>query len=487
MSMSETALAFVTARGIDPELAVKLGLESYQNAGGEWLKFPYFVGAEVVNHKHRRLDQKQFHQDKDATKCFFNFNVIADVTLEAEPLIITEGEFDAMVAIQCGYVRTVSVPDGAPAAAIGEEESRKYEYLTHARAALRDCREVILAVDSDGPGQNLLNDLAVRIGKAKCKWVRYPKGCKDFNDTLLRYGERGVHETIRRAEWMRVDGVYHMSELPPYPARARFSTQMPGMDPHYNVRMGDFAVITGRPGDGKSTYVTDMLCRMVSEFDWTVAIASFEQHPQADHRRALREWFLRSPVENGIGQMLVTDAQLAAADAWIDEHFLFVVPSDDDLASLEWTLDKCAAAVIRYGARVVVIDPWNELDHDRPRDMSLTEYTGKAIKEFKRLARNLDVHVLVVAHPTKLDGKDKPGLYSISDSAHWANKSDVGIILWKPDKEGDRVEVKIGKSRYHDQIGRPGTVWMAFNDKTRRFHSSTPPPEEAGATRAPSR
>ena len=166
------------------------------------------------------------------------------------------------------------------------------------------------------------------------------------------------------------------------------------------------------------------------------------------------------------------------ADKWIDEHFVFIVPDDDDLANLAWTLDKCAAAVIRHGVRIVVIDPWNELDHDRPHDMSLTEYTGKAIKEFKRLARSLDVHVIVVAHPTKLQANEKPGLYSISDSAHWANKPDIGIVLWKPSPESERAELRVVKSRYHDQIGRPGTVWMRYERGNRRFMESPPPEDE---------
>jgi twinkle protein len=271
-----------------------------------------------------------------------------------------------------------------------------------------------------------------------------------------------------------------MSELPPYPDRKQYATGFDFLRPHYRIRMGDFCVVTGRPGDGKTTWVNDLMCRVVDTHGWTVAIASFEQHPQSDYRRALREWFLKCPLDNGIGESLVPDEDVARADKWIDAHFVFIVPDDDDLANLEWVLDKAAAAVIRHGCRVVVVDPWNELDHDRPHDMSLTEYTGKAIKEFKRLARNLDVHVIVVAHPTKMANGEKVGLYSISDSAHWANKPDVGIVIWKPSADSERSELRVAKSRYHDQIGRPGAVWMSYARSTRRFDVSTAPQEPAG-------
>lgn len=472
MTLSPQANAFLESRKLDPELAVRLGLDSYGNgSGGEEIAIPFVVGTETVNHKYRRLADKRFRQDKGGVQCFWNFNALHDPTLASEPVIITEGEFDAIAAIQCGFPRSVSVPGGAPEQSKPEgEDARRYEFLAHAKSVLKDAREIILAVDGDRNGQALMNDLSIRLGKARCKWVKYPKGCKDLNDTLALFGERGVREVMRRAEWCKVDGVYRMSDLPPYPVRERYSTGMPFLDPHYRIRMGDLCVITGVPGHGKSTMVNDIVSRMATEHGWRIAIASFEQHPQADHQRALREWYCRCPVFDERGRQLLSDVEIAAADKWIDEHFVFIVPSDDDLANLAWSLDKCAAAVIRHGVRMIVIDPWNELDHDRPPDMSLTEYTGKAIKQFKAFARSLDVHVIVVAHPTKLTGGERPGLYSISDSAHWANKPDVGIVVWKESPEQDFAEIKVVKSRYHDQIGKPGTAHVVYIPTERRFH-----------------
>jgi hypothetical protein len=50
--------------------------------------------------------------------------LIADRSLASEPLIITEGELDAIIAVQCGFPRTVSIPDGAPAQAQGPADHR---------------------------------------------------------------------------------------------------------------------------------------------------------------------------------------------------------------------------------------------------------------------------------------------------------------------------------------------------------------------------
>lgn len=450
-------IEWLQARGLDPELATQYGAVE---DGGE-IVLPYIVGNDVVNHKRRGMADKRHRQDKGGTKAFWNYNALTDQTLADQPVIITEGEWDALAAIQAGFPRAVSVPDGAPSAEIGDGETAKYGYLDHAASALRDVREIILAVDGDEAGKRLLNDLALRLGKARCKWVKYPKGCKDLNDALAAYGERGVVETINRAQFVHVDGVYRMSELPPYPKREAYSTGMQFLDPHYRVRMGDFAVVTGIPGYGKTTFVNDLCCRLAKQHGWTVAWASFEQHPQADHRRALRNWYLGVPSTNA--------DEIARADKWIDEHFSFIVPSDEELASLDWLLETAAASVIRHGARVVVVDPWNEIDHVRDNRISQTEYVGMAIKELKRFARKFDVHLIVVAHPAKLAGGEEPSLYSISDSAHWANKCDVGLVIHRDSPDDTLSKIMVKKSRYHDQIGRPGTVYAHYLADARKF------------------
>lgn len=483
MALSDQHQQELEARGIDAELAVKLGMRSSRKLGGDAVAIPFFQGTEVVNWKYRRInkssDQQNFSQEADAQKCFWNINALLDETLANEPLIITEGEFDAIVAMQAGFARVISVPDGAPQQEIGADDTgRKYSYVYDAKAALSDVREIILCVDNDPQGIGLLNDLALRLGKARCKWVRYPlrsketgERCKDLNEVWQLYGEKGVQRTLEGAQWMRVDGVYRMSELPPVPQAMPHDVGLVGMERHYNVRCGDLCIVTGIPSHGKSSFINEVACRMVQHHAWSVAFASFEQKPQIDHRRNLRTWL------NG---KMVKDQSLEEkrrADEWIDANFSFIVPNEDDDVTLEWTLDKCAAAILRHGVKMVVIDPWNEMDHIRPADMSLTEYTGFAIKQFRKLAHKYQVHVVVAAHPTKQQ-KDKDGtfavptLYDISDSAHWYNKADVGIVVHKT---GDRQSlIRVAKSRYHDQIGVPGDMDAIFSPEAMRYTITAP-------------
>jgi hypothetical protein len=56
-----------------------------------------------------------------------------------------------------------------------------------------------------------------------------------------------------------------------------------------------------------------------------------------------------------------------AADAWIDQHFRFIAPKEDDNVTLEWLLERAHAAVIREDCDVMLIDPWNAIDMKCPR------------------------------------------------------------------------------------------------------------------------
>jgi len=457
--LTERHTALLEARGLDAELLARLGVKSCERRGAEWIEIPYFEGAARVNAKYRTISgPKEFHQEAGARSALYNVNCLTDPALDRQPIIITEGEWDCISAIQAGFARAVSVPNGAPAEPIADQGSARYAYLDNAPKALFEAPEIILAVDGDNPGAALLADLSLRLGRARCKWVRYPRGCKDLNDALQRYGERGVVETITRAQWMALDGVYRMSELPPIVVAEPLDSGFPGLALHYRLRLGDFCVITGVPGSGKTTFANDLACRMVVRHGWPVCFASFEQLPQIDHRRWLRSWYASDLVKNLDARAIVE------ADSWIERNFVFLVPSDEDTPNLPWLLSRCSDAVIRYGVRLIIIDPWNEIEHDRPRELSLTEYVGAALREFKVFARKHQIHLIIVAHPAKMrreNGKfPMPALYDISDSAAWANRADIGIIVHRETEEA--TIIKIAKSRYHDQIGKPGEVHARY-------------------------
>lgn len=494
LSMRLTAEA--TARGLDPQrLADKFGVHSDTGGGGEVLVIPFFRGGELKNRKRRTTlepgqgggKQWQDSQDKGATRMLYNEDALRRSELRGQPVIITEGEPDLWALDLAGYERIVGWPDGAPEVSIPvDADSPKYKPLQDAVDQGLFGSEnmggtnvpIIIAADGDPAGAVLLQDLSVRLGRARCKFLTYPLSkrdrgrarCKDLGEVLEDYGPSGVVKTIERAAWVAEPGVYRMSELPPRAKPLVYEIGMPLIDDSYRMRRGDWTVVTGIPSFGKTTLVTDMVSRVIEGYSTdsdpvVVTAASFEQEPQVDFRRNLTWWLNKKhPAKQGA-------AELEWADHWIDRHWRFLVPKEDDDIDVDWVLAKLATAVVRENSSIVIVDPWNEMDHLRHPGESVTDYTGRAIKAFRRFARAMNVHLIVVAHPTKMqpraDGSYPiPTLYSISDSAHWFNKCDAGIIVHQED--GKSV-LWVQKTRYHDEIGIPRMYDALYHAGERRF------------------
>lgn len=486
--ITNEALSLLSARGISEQTAVRVGLKSVSiNDGpqfrqGVWVEIPFYIGTEIVNKKYRRLDDKQFTQSKGGEQTWYNYNVLTDPTLKDQPLIVVEGEMDALAAMQSGFQRVVSVPSGAPTTQTEDVfEAKRYEYINESYDDLKDIETVVIAVDNDRKGQFLAQDLSIRLGKSRCKRVVFPfqspareRRCKDLNEVLQIYNEDVVVQAIEKARWVDVDGVYRMSDLPPIAERETYSIHMNCDDydspASVKFRLGDFTVVTGIPGHGKSTFVNDLICRQVKHNGFRAAFASFEQEPQTDHQRALQAWAKSS------GCAYTTQE----ANEWIDDNFVFMVPSADDAPTLDWMFEKMATAVRRYDCRIIVVDPWNEMEHKKNRSQSLTEYVGDAVRQFKRFAKANNVHLIIVTHPAKMkpnrDGTfPVPTPYDISDSQHWYNKADLILIVYKESDE--HTLIRVAKVKYHGVIGHPGDLWYTFSDYEKRFTSCPSPLE----------
>jgi twinkle protein len=170
----------------------------------------------------------------------------------------------------------------------------------------------------------------------------------------------------------------------------------------------------------------------------------------------------------------MTEAELRTALDWIGQHYVFIRTEIDTPPTVDWIVEKARAAVFRYGATGLVIDPYNEIEHRRPPQMTETEYVSQLLAKLKRFASNHGVHVWIVAHPTKMqpdrNGKmPVPTLYDVSGSANWLNKCDLGIVVHR-DFETSQAEIHVQKVR-DNWIGQPGQVTLNYHRATGRYSS----------------
>ncbi|THU48498.1 hypothetical protein C4D60_Mb09t26880 [Musa balbisiana] len=405
-----------------------------------------------------------------------------------------EGEIDKLSMEEAGFLNCISVPYGRPAQSSkelpAEDEDTEFQYLWNCEEYLEKASRIILATDAGRSGQALAEELARRLGIERCWRVKWPNKnatelCKDANEVLMYIGPDELRKVIENAELFPVMGLSHFSnffnEVDSYYHRSLgfelgVSTGWRALDELYNVVPGELTVITGVPNSGKSEWIDALLCNINETRKWKFLLCSMENKVR-DHARKLLEKHINKPFINSRyaeSTERMSVRELEEGKKWLDDTFYLIRCEDDSFPSIDWVLELAKSAVVRYGIRGLVIDPYNELDHQRSSNQTETEYVSHMLTKIKRFAQHHACHVWFVAHPRQLQNWKgyPPNLYDISGSAHFINKCDNGIVIHRNRNANagplDRVQVCVRKVR-NKVAGRIGDAFLSYNQTTGKF------------------
>ena len=460
MALHQRHREWIEARGISVDLAEKFGLTTEMRDGKGWLAAPYVERGKTVNHKYRLTSEKQHQMDKGGRLVLWNHDCLLEES--DKPVVICEGEWDALVALEVGY-RAVSVPNGASGA------EGKLDYLWEARDLLNRVKHFILATDSDEAGLKLRANIVAHLGADRCSFVEYGDGCKDLNEALVAHGPEAVSAILHNAKPFPVKGLYTIDDFPERPEIVAWPTGiLPLNDRGEGAALfivpGTLTVFTGHANMGKSTVMNSIIAQMVAN-DIPTLVASFETDVKPILRDGIRAALM------GISASDTRRADTSRADAMIRENMRIITQSVDEREEmgLDAFLDLCRISVQRDGTKFIVLDPWNEIEHKSRHGESETVYIGRALRAIKRFAKVHDVAFWIVAHPTKpFEGKVRmPRLLDISGSANWANKADFGLSYHRG-QDGNEADLCVTKVRM-GYPGRRGNVKVAYDFRTSQF------------------
>lgn len=479
LPLSEKAIIWFKGRGINETTLKHFGISEKSewmpqvNGNSNCIIFPYIKNNECVNNKFRD-GNKNFKLEKGAELCIFNYDAVKG----KRTAIITEGEIDCLSVFESGYclnedVGVCSVPNGA------SKGNQRLEYLDNSWEAFHDCEKIILATDNDEAGLSLKSELSRRLGKHRCLEVNYPEGCKDLNEVLIKNGSNGVLECLNQSIPLPVEGIHRLTDFDKELDNIYENGFIPGVkagfnefDEYLNFSTGQLTMISGVPNSGKSAFLDQLVLSLSANHNWRFGICSFENQPTTKHIANMMACYVGMPYFRMNPDEKMTKDDYKIGKEFLNDNFYWFKMRDEDL-TIDGILSKAIHLVKAYGIKGLLIDPYNYIEHVRKGNQSETEYVSEVLTKICTFAKDYDVHVFMVAHPTKI-AKDKqtqqyevPTLYNISGSAHFFNKTDNGLIVHR-DRATNIVTVYVQKVRFFIN-GKLGYSEFNYDVNTGRY------------------
>jgi twinkle protein len=268
------------------------------------------------------------------------------------------------------------------------------------------------------------------------------------------------------------------------------TTHFADLDTHFTWKSGDFTVVSGRPGSGKSEWVLQLMLVKSKFTGWKWGIFSPESYPASEFYDSLIHSYVGKTTDPTSKFQMSLDEYEEAAN-FIQQHFFFIYPDTNH------TVEEVEANFLFLhnklqqesedgtGLAGVLIDPYNQLE----QDFSLRDdqYLQRFITHRKRFALENNLHYVTVVHP-KAMSKNKDGEYDVVDAydlangAMWINKTDNFISIYRPaqclNPKDTGVEIHVKKIKKQKLVGVPGDVFWTFDRRSNRYYVDAKSPLE---------
>lgn len=359
----------------------------------------------------------------DTTPLLFNMNRINVL----KPLLITEGEPDALAAIESGYTNTVSVPLGAG----------NFHWIEECWDWLEQFDNVIVCSDNDEAGIKMQKEVVYRLGSWRCKIVNIPPvyqpehgdkvRLKDLNEVLYWCGKEKVFELITNASDTPVDSVSDYSEIK--------NIDLDNIDGIYTgfrdldnklmkLFYGSFNIVTGINGSGKSSFLSHLVCQSLEQ-DKNVWLYSGEL-PNFQSKNWIN-YILA-------GQRNLTEKQVNGTPFWkvtnqaqiqMNKHYKghLYIYKDGYSHKVSKLIQSMIDSIRKYGAKLIIIDNLTSVNlecNENNKYNKQEEFVMQCID----IAKKYNVAVILVCHPHKIETMrrltkmDVQGISAIIDLAH---------------------------------------------------------------------
>lgn len=434
--ITEEIVTYFATRGISEETLKDFKIASDEKGN---IVFPFYRNGELVYvkyrkpKKHTKEDGPKEWQESNTEPILFGMDNIAF----GKPLVITEGEIDALSLYEAGIHNVVSVPCGC----------NNTEWIMLCWDWLESFNEIILFGDTDEPGIEMVSNVMKRLGPDRCMMPKeypelvfngknYNRSCKDANEILCCYGPDGLKELIKGCEPAPIKGALEVATIKRKQEAFITTTRIPQLDEMLNgfIECG-VTILSGKRASGKSTIGSTFILNAIEQ-GVPCAAYSGELSPSR-----FLEWILLPATESkyiGYTTDPKTNKHLPTVSTEIENRirewikgklYLFddsETFEDDMQTAVLKVFEMCAR---RYGCKLFLIDNLLSL---LPQGDDEIKLQARVIKKIKAFAKKYKAHVIVCAHPRKEKADATFTSDSVSGSSAITDLADNVISIERP-------------------------------------------------------
>lgn len=380
----------------------------------------------------------------------------------SESLLVTEGEFDCLSAIEAGFKNAVSIPSGV---------NGTNEWITSNWTFIEQFEEVIIWFDNDEAGIKGAREVFNRLPNSSVKIVRC-EVANDINELLHKYGKLAVLKQIEKASTPVLEGVATLDMIEDFDVHEA-ETLKTGIeyidDKLIGMVFGSLNVLSGKNGSGKSTilnqiYIAEAINQGYKTFLFSGELIGGNVKYWLLQTLANEEQFAEYTAKDGHKYKKVTiQAKEKIINDMKDRFFLY----DSDDYRIEAIIEKMTILAKRYGVRVFVIDNLMTIESSFKDKY---EAETDIVKKLKNFAKKYNALVHLVAHPRK-SMNDEIEKDDVAGSANITNLADYVTTISRA--KDDEVEydaiLKILKNRHTGvNVGKK----LMFSIERKRFYSA---------------
>lgn len=380
----------------------------------------------------------------------------------SDPLLITEGEFDCLSAIESGFKNAVSIPSGV---------NGTNEWITSNWTFIEQFEEIIIWFDNDEAGIKGAREVFNRLPNSSVKIVRC-EVANDINELLHKYGKLAVLKQIEKASTPVLEGVATLDMIEDFDVHEAeiLKTGIEYIDDKLvGMVFGSLNVLSGRNGSGKSTilnqiYIAEAIAQGYKTFLFSGELIGGNVKYWLLQTLANEEEFAEYTAKDGHKYKKVTiQAKEKIVNDMKDRFFLY----DSDDYRIEAIIEKMTILAKRYGVRVFVIDNLMTIESSLKDKY---EAETDVVKKLKNFAKKYNALVHLVAHPRK-SMNDEIEKDDVAGSANITNLADYVTTISRA--KDDVVEydaiLKILKNRHTGvNVGKK----LMFSIERKRFYSA---------------